>query len=76
MSECNNSNPSPYEISRTCKANIDYICSIKYTANSRKAELELWCSQLLSPVGNHISVARIQDCVVLYMFPYYQKHSM
>lgn len=40
VSECNNSNPSPYKISRTCKANIDYICSIKYTANPRKAELE------------------------------------
>lgn len=41
VSECNNSNPSLYEISRMCKANIDYICSIKYPVNSRKAELEL-----------------------------------
>lgn len=41
VSECNNSSRSLYEISRTCKANIDYICSIKYSASPKKAALEL-----------------------------------
>lgn len=46
VSECNNnSNPSLDEISQTWKANIDYICSIKYSASSSiGAELEMQSS--------------------------------
>lgn len=45
MSECNNSSSSLDEISQTWKANIDYICSIKYSESSGTgAELEMQSS--------------------------------
>lgn len=46
VSECNNSTRSLYEISRTCMANTDHICSIKHTADPGK--LHWSCSTVSS----------------------------